>query len=147
MSKKLAGTLAIAAALFIAGCADMQSKMPDWMPGSGAIKVALSGAEEVPPAKTEGSGSGSFRVAEDRTLTGSVTTKGVAGTAAHIHQGAKGKNGPVIVPLTKNGDTYSVPEGRKLTEAQVTALKEGNLYVNVHSNKYKGGEVRAQLMP
>lgn len=146
-SKGLAAAFATAAALAMAGCADMQSKMPDWMPGSGAIKVTLSGAEEVPPAKTEGSGSGSFRVAEDRTITGSVTTKGVAGTAAHIHQGAKGKNGPVIVPLTKNGDTYSVPEGRKLTEAQVTALKEGNLYVNVHSNKYKGGEVRAQLQP
>jgi hypothetical protein len=147
MSNRFAGILAIAAALLIAGCADMQSKMPDWMPGSGAIKVTLSGAEEVPPAKTEGSGSGSFRVAEDRTITGSVTTKGVAGTAAHIHQGAKGKNGPVIVPLTKNGDTYSVPEGRKLTESQVKALKEGNLYVNVRSNKYKGGEVRAQLQP
>ncbi|HEX9185370.1 MAG TPA: CHRD domain-containing protein [Burkholderiales bacterium] len=147
MSHKITATVAVAAALFIAGCADMQSKMPDWMPGSGAIKVTLSGAEEVPPAKTEGSGSGSFRVAEDRTIIGSVTTKGVAGTAAHIHQGAKGKNGPVIVPLTKNGDTYSVPEGRKLTEAQMTALKEGNLYVNVHSNKYKGGEVRAQLQP
>ena len=145
--KSLAAALATAALTLVAGCAEMQSKMPDWMPGSGAIKVALSGAEEVPPAKTEGSGSGSFRVAEDRTITGSVTTKGVAGTAAHIHQGAKGKNGPVIVPLTKNGDTYSVPEGRKLTEAQVTALKEGNLYVNVHSNKYKGGEVRAQLQP
>lgn len=145
--KSLAAALATAALMLVAGCAEMQSKMPDWMPGSGAINVTLSGAEEVPPAKTEGSGSGSFRVAEDRTITGSVTTKGVAGTAAHIHQGAKGKNGPVIVPLTKNGDTYSVPAGRKLTEAQMTALKEGNLYVNVHSNKYKGGEVRAQLQP
>jgi hypothetical protein len=147
MNNRFAGILAIAAALLIAGCADMQSKMPDWMPGSGAINVTLSGAEEVPPAKTEGSGSGSFRVAEDRTITGSVTTKGVAGTMAHIHQGAKGKNGPVIVPLTKNGDTYSVPAGRKLTEAQMKALKAGELYVNVHSNKYKGGEVRAQLQP
>jgi hypothetical protein len=145
--KGLAAALATAALTLVAGCAEMQSKMPDWMPGSGAINVTLSGAEEVPPAKTEGSGSGSFRVAEDRTISGSVTTKGVAGTAAHIHQGAKGKNGPVIVPLTKNGDTYSVPAGRKLTEAQITALKEGNLYVNVHSNKYKGGEVRAQLQP
>jgi hypothetical protein len=145
--KSLAAALATAALTLVAGCAEMQSKMPDWMPGSGAINVTLSGAEEVPPAKTEGSGSGSFRVAEDRTITGSVTTKGVAGTMAHIHQAAKGKNGPVIVPLTKNGDTYSVPEGRKLTESQVKALKEGNLYVNVHSNKYKGGEVRAQLLP
>lgn len=147
MSRTLAGALAIAASVVLAGCADMQSKMPDWMPGSGAISVSLSGAEEVPPAKTEGSGSGSFRVAEDGTITGSVTTKGVAGTMAHIHQAAKGKNGPVIVPLTKSGDTYSVPAGRKLTEAQIKALKEGSLYVNVHSNKYKGGEVRAQLQP
>ena len=145
--KSLAAALATVALTLVAGCAEMQSKMPDWMPGSGAISVTLSGAEEVPPAKTEGSGSGSFRVAEDRTITGSVTTKGVAGTAAHIHQGAKGKNGPVIVPLTKNGDTYSVPEGRKLTEAQLKSLKAGELYVNVHSNKYKGGEVRAQLQP
>jgi len=147
MSRNLAGALAIAAAAVVAGCADMQSKMPDWMPGSGAINVSLSGAEEVPPVKTAGTGSGSFRVAEDRTITGSVTTKDVPGTAAHIHQAAKGKNGPVIVPLTKNGDTYSVPEGRKLTEAQLKALKAGELYVNVHTAKYKNGEVRAQLLP
>lgn len=143
----LLAALAITAATVLAGCAEMQSKMPDWMPGSGAINVSLSGAEEVPPVKTDGTGSGSFRVAEDRTITGSVTTKGVAGTMAHIHQAPKGKNGPVIVPLAKNGDTYSVPEGRKLTESQMKALKAGELYVNVHSNKYKGGEVRAQLAP
>jgi hypothetical protein len=53
----------------------------------------------------------------------------------------------VIVPLTKNGDTYSVSGGRKLTSAQLQAFKAGDLYVNVHSNKYKGGEVRAQLQP
>jgi hypothetical protein len=147
MSRNLAGALAIATAAVLAGCADMQSKMPDWMPGSGAISVSLSGAEEVPPIKVEGTGSGSFRVAEDGTITGSVTTKNVAGTMAHIHQGAKGKNGPVIVPLTKSGDTYSVPAGRKLTESQMKALKEGGLYVNVHTAKNKGGEVRAQLQP
>lgn len=136
-----------AAAIALAGCATVQDKMPDWMPGSGAIKVSLSGAEEVPPVNADGSGSGSFRVASDGTISGSVTTKGVNGTMAHIHQGGKGANGPVIVPLAKNGDTYSVPEGRKLTEGQMQALKAGNLYVNVHSDRYKGGEVRAQLKP
>jgi hypothetical protein len=125
----------------------MRGKMPDWMPGSGAISVKLSGAEEVPPVNAPGTGSGSFRIAEDGTVTGSVTTKDVPGTMAHIHLGARGKNGPVIVPLTKNGDSYSVPEGRKLTSSQLQAFKEGNLYVNVHSNKHKGGEVRAQLQP
>jgi len=141
------GLLAITGAIALAGCADMQSKMPDWMPGSGAINVSLTGAEEVPPVSTAGGGSGSFRVAEDGTISGSVTTKDVPGTMAHIHQAAAGKNGPVIVPLTKKGDTYSVPEGRKLTAAQLQALKAGDLYVNVHSNKNKGGEVRAQLKP
>jgi hypothetical protein len=142
----LAGT-ALAAVLALSACESMQSVMPDWMPGSGAIKATLSGAEEVPPLNVPGSGSGSFRVAEDGTLTGSVTTKDVAGTMAHIHRGAKGVNGPVIVPLSKNGDTYSVPAGRKLTSAQIEDLKKGNLYVNVHTARNKGGEVRAQLQP
>ena len=135
--------LAVIAVLSLASC----SSMPSWMPGSGAMKVNLTGAEEVPPVNTQAKGSGTFRVADDGTVTGSVTTEGVSGTMAHIHQGAKGQNGPVIVPLTKNGDTYSDPDGRKLTPAQIEALKAGNLYVNVHSDKFKGGEVRAQLQP
>ena len=137
----------IAAVLVSAGCSSMRDKMPSWMPGSGAMKVSLTGAEEVPPAKTDAKGSGTFRVVEDGTITGSVTTEGLKGTMAHIHQGAKGQNGPVIVPLTKNGDTYTVPDGKKLTQAQLEALKAGNLYVNVHSDRYKGGEIRAQLQP
>ena len=106
MNVMRASAWTMVAAIALAGCADMRSKMPDWMPGSGAVKVSLTGAEEVPPVTTDATGSGSFRLAEDGTVSGSVTTKGVAGTAAHIHLGAKGRNGPVIVPLTKQGDTY-----------------------------------------
>ena len=135
------------AALALAGCAQVQGTLPHWMPGSNAVGVKLSGAEEVPPVQTVGSGSGSLRLAEDGTLSGSVTTKDVPGTAAHIHLGAKGKNGPVIVPLDKKGDTYSVPAGRKLSAAQVKAWKDGELYVNVHTAKHKGGEVRGQIQP
>jgi CHRD domain len=147
MITSTARTLAFVAAVALAGCASVRDKMPAWMPGSGAIKVSLTGAEEVPPVSTQAKGSGSFRVTEDGTLSGSVKSEGVQGTAAHIHRGAKGQNGPVIIPLTKDGDTYSVPEGRKLTEAQMQDLKSGNLYVNVHSNTHKGGEIRAQLQP
>ena len=147
MKRTMAWLLAAGAALALTGCAGVRDKMPDWMPGSGAVSVNLSGAEEVPPVKASGSGSGSFRVAEDGTVTGSVTTKGVPGTMAHIHMGAKGQNGPVIVPLSKDGDTYSVPPGRKLTAAQLEAFKKGSLYVNVHTARNKGGEVRGQLQP
>lgn len=147
MSTQAMKILAVSAALVLAGCAQVQGTLPHWMPGSNAVGVKLSGAEEVPPVKVTGSGSGSFRLAEDGGITGSVTTKDVAGAAAHIHIGAKGKNGPVIVPLEKKGDTYSVAEGRKLTAAQIKAWKTGELYVNVHTARHKGGEVRAQIQP
>ena len=140
---KISNLFLSAAVVALAGC----SSMPDWMPGSGAIGVKLSGAEEVPALSVPGTGSGSFRVASDGTITGSVTTKDVAGTMAHIHRGAKGQNGPIVVPLDKNGDTYTVPAGRKLTPQQMDDLKAGNLYVNVHTNRNKGGEVRGQLNP
>lgn len=111
------------------------------------MKVTLSGASEVPPVATQATGSGTITVNDDKTVSGSVTTTGIAATAAHIHQGAPGANGGVLIPLTKNGDTFSVPPGAKLTDAQYQALQAGNLYVNVHSEAHKDGEIRAQLKP
>jgi hypothetical protein len=40
-----------------------------------------------------------------------------------------------------------VPEGRKLSASQVKAWKAGELYVNVHTARHKGGEVRGQIEP
>ena len=139
--------LLVAAASLLASCATYQDNAPSWLPGSGAVSVKLSGTEEVPPVNVGGSGSGTIRVNADGTVSGSVTTTGVQGTMAHIHQGAKGANGPVIVPLTKSGDTYTVPAGAKLNDAQMQAFKAGNLYVNVHTAAHKGGEIRGQLNP
>jgi len=147
MIKVIVKLVLVIAALSLAGCSTYSNNAPSWMPGSNAIKVNLTGTDEVPPLSVPGSGSGTIRVEEDGTVSGSVTTKDVAGTMAHIHRGAKGTNGPVIVPLDKNGDTYTVPAGRKLTPEQIKDLKAGNLYVNVHTAKNKGGEVRGQLTP
>jgi CHRD domain len=134
---------AVFALITLAACGTMSDMM-----GMGkTVSVSLSGAEEVPPVSTSARGSGSFTIANDGAVKGSVSTTGVSGTAAHIHQGAKGQNGGVIVPLTKNGDTYTAPDGAKLTEAQMSAFKAGNLYVNVHSAANKGGEIRGQLQP
>ena len=148
MTRKIAKLLVgITVGLSLTACSTYRNVVPDWMPGSGAIAVKLSGTEEVPPLSVPGTGTGSFRVASDGTITGSITTKDVQGTMAHIHRGAKGQNGPIVVPLDKNGDTYTVPAGRKLTPQQMDDLKAGNLYVNVHTNRNKGGEVRGQLAP
>lgn len=109
------------------------------------IKVTLSGANEVPPVTTAAGGGGAITVGDDGSVSGSVSTTGVAGTAAHIHDGAVGKNGPVILPLTKEGDAYKVPAGAKFTDAQMASFKAGNLYINVHSAANPGGEIRGQL--
>jgi CHRD domain len=113
-----------------------------------AADLKLSGANEVPPVTTTASGSGTITVAGDGSVSGSVKTTGIVATAAHIHVGAAGKNGPVIVPLAKGADgEWSVPPGAKLSAEQMTSYKAGELYVNVHSEANKGGEIRAQLAP
>ena len=112
------------------------------------VKVMLSGGQEVPPVSSSGAGTGAITVGEDNSVSGSVKTTGVNGTMAHIHNGAAGKNGPVIIPLTKDGDgTWTVPSGAKLTDAQYAAFKAGDLYVNVHSAQHQSGEIRGQLKP
>lgn len=109
------------------------------------VKVTLSGSQEVPPVTTSASGNGVITINPDKSVSGSITTSGIAATAAHIHVGAAGKNGPVIVPLSKSGDGFSVPAGAKLTDEQMKSFKAGGLYVNVHSAAHPGGEIRAQL--
>lgn len=140
MKRSLPSLLAAAiAAVALAGCAGM---------GGGRGGQQLSGDEEVPPVSTSASGSGNIAVADDGSVSGSVNTRGIKGTMAHIHVGAAGANGPVIVPLQQTSDgVWSVPAGAKLTGEQLVRYKAGDLYVNVHSDAHKGGEIRAQLKP
>lgn len=109
------------------------------------LTVKLAGSNEVPPVTSSASATGKITVGDDGTVSGSISTTGIAGTAAHIHEGAPGKNGGVVFSLTKDGDSFKVPEGSKLNEAQLASFKAGNLYVNVHSAANPKGELRAQL--
>lgn len=112
------------------------------------MNLKLGGAAEVPPVTTPAAGTGKITVGADRSVTGSVTTTGMKGTMAHIHEGAAGVNGRVAIPLVSDGDgKWLVPAGTKFDEAQYAAFKAGKLYVNVHSAQHPGGEVRAQLTP
>jgi hypothetical protein len=111
-------------------------------------KVTLTGAEEVPAVTTTAAGTGTIKVAADKSVSGSVTTKGIEGVAAHIHIGAVGKNGPPVITLTQTSPgVWSVPDGSKLSDEQFASYKAGELYVNVHSAEHKSGEIRAQLKP
>ncbi len=109
-------------------------------------KAKLTGKQEVPAVETNASGSARFEVKQNMSISGTVNTDNIQGVAAHIHEGAAGANGDVAIPLTKKGSNqWTVPDGVKLTAAQMDALKAGNLYVNVHSQAHPGGEIRGQL--
>ena len=134
----LAGTLGI-----VAGCTTMQGPSPMY-----TQTVTLSGANEVPPVATSATGTATVTIHPDHTVSVKESVSGMTATASHIHQGAAGANGPVIVPFVKTGDNaFASPENAKLTDAQYEAFKAGNLYVNVHSAAHPGGEIRAQLKP
>ena len=115
---------------------------------AGEMNVKLTGAEETPAITTDALGTSTIKVSADKSVTGSVKTTGLAGTMAHVHLAAKGQSGPPIITLEKtSASEWSVPAGAKLTDEQYAAYKAGNLYVNVHSDAHKGGEIRAQLVP
>ena len=138
--------LALVAAGTLGGCAQwnqMMSGAPAMMVGH---RVTLTGAQEVPPVNTTAAATGVVMIAPDRSVSGAITTTGINATAAHIHEGAAGANGPVIVPMVKDGENKFVfPAGSKVTDAQYDAYKAGRLYVNVHSAANPGGELRAQI--
>jgi hypothetical protein len=144
MTERFLWTIALGAAALLPVAAGAQTPSP---PPSGS-NVVLSGKQEVPAVTTNASGSGTITVLMDRSVSGSVTTTGIAGTAAHIHLAGPGQNGPVIVPLNKTGDNvWSVPPSIRLNDVQYEAYKLGNLYVNVHSAANPGGEIRGQITP
>ena len=116
------------------------------------LTTALSGAQEVPAIATPGSGTASLAVdLNSGAVSGTVTFTGLTAnaTAAHIHQGAAGANGPVILPLAGGegvtAGTWTVPTGSILTAAQLTALRADGLYVNIHTGTNPGGEIRGQI--
>ena len=127
--------------------------------GASGYKVAyLSGANEVPAVVSPAGGSviverngntitlsGSFSG-----LTGTIATEILGG--AHIHTGLAGRNGPVAFPLNLeiNGDSTAATLMADdnvfvLNAAQLAALDNDMLYVNVHSSAVLSGELRGQL--
>lgn len=110
-------------------------------------RASLSGEQEVPPVVTGALGTGTLaHDSPSGNIRGSITLDGVTATAAHIHEGAVGVNGPIIVHLAETAPgTWSVPAGAMLTESQVAALAAGGLYYNAHSTANPGGEIRGQI--
>lgn len=108
----------------------------------------LSGASEVPPTASQGTGTATVTL-HGTTLDYTVSYKGLTGTPlmAHIHGPAEpGKNAGVMVPL-KDVTADPIKGTATATQQQIDDIKAGKTYVNIHTEKNKGGEIRGQLKP
>jgi cytochrome c551/c552 len=121
-------------------------------PGSYKVNTKLNTRLEVPRPKgtTRGTGTftGTLKVvnAKRATLAWRLTFARLTGpaTAAHVHLGAPGKAGKVVVPLC--GPCRSGRGGtRRVSAAAATAMIAGRAYVNVHTKRNPGGEIRGTV--
>ncbi len=113
------------------------------------LTARLTGPQEVPPNTTKGTGTltASYDTVT-RKLTWSLAYSGLTGPAiaAHFHGPAgPGTNAPVEVALA-NVDKSPIKGSAVLTETQAKDLLGGNVYVNVHTNAHKPGEIRGQVL-
>jgi glucose/arabinose dehydrogenase len=130
--------------------------------GAGNFRAHLSGDEEVPPVDTLAQGQANFKFNQEGTQMEFklIVAKIENVVAAHIHCAPAGVNGPVGVtlfsggPISPNGTlaegTITAPDegnGCSWTGLQdvLTAIRNGNAYVNVHTQANPGGEIRGQI--
>ncbi len=112
----------------------------------------LQGSQEVPPTVTLGRGTVVVKynpATKMLTLNGDYQNLTTPITAAHIHVAPPGVANPApLFPLTNTGGTTGMLMGSAvLNDTQEADLLAGNMYTNVHTSTYPGGELRAQLMP
>ena len=110
------------------------------------LKATMDAKSEVPPNSSPATGTLTANYdTSSKKLSWKGSYSGLSGpaTAAHFHSGEAGKNGPVAVPITPATSPF---EGSAtLTDAQANDLLAGKLYVNVHTDANKGGEIRGQV--
>lgn len=115
--------------------------------GFGLSITSLTGDEEVPgPGDPDGRGLAVVVVTGERVCT-TVSVRGIeSATAAHIHRGAAGTAGPVVVHLK----TPARGASRSCTTVEHALARDirqhpSEFYVNVHNTPYPAGAVRGQL--
>jgi hypothetical protein len=117
--------------------------------GTTAVTATLTAKKEVPTPAGSPKGTGTFTgtVGAKRVLTWKLTFRGLTGPAAgaHIHLGRPGKAGPVAIVLCGTVCRSPMTGRATLTAVQLRTIRSGGAYVNVHTRKNPGGEIRGQV--
>jgi len=114
-----------------------------------ALSVSLSGANEVPAVTTTATGVALLKITADNRLFSKITVTNLETTdvlaAGHIHSGAAGVNGPVILGLCGSAADFNVTKIFTPSATLIASIKNDALYVNAHSATRPGGVVRGQI--
>jgi hypothetical protein len=128
--------------------------------GNATYVATLSGAREVPAVQTAATGMATFNRTGTR-VTYTVSASGFTTplTVGHVHIGAGGVIGSVIVPFTILAQSGAVATGsidlsRPITQGNITIsgdslrtlFDNGTAYVNLHTAAFPGGEIRGQIV-
>ena len=109
--------------------------------------ATLNGAQETPPNNSTATGSAALLLSPDeKSARLSLSFSGLSSgeTVAHVHGPAPpGVSAPPLVDLPA-GQVSDFPI--TLTAAQVQDLKNGLVYINVHSLNFPSGEIRGQFV-
>ena len=126
--------------------------------------VELSGSEEVPPVQTDATGSAELTAPHFDNIGYTVNVSNIDKvTAAHIHSGKLGENGPIVVTLFKTETPSAEPINGILATGNITnaklegpmagktlmdltkSIELGETYINVHTEENPNGEIRGQI--
>jgi hypothetical protein len=136
-TKIMLATLALGATVALAGPAFAEK-----------MKATLSGAAEVPPTTSTGTGTADIDYdAATKKLSWKVTYSGLTGpaTAAHFHGPAGPADKAGVAVAIPNATTSPAEGSATLTDAQAADLTAGKYYVNIHTAANPGGEIRGQV--
>lgn len=119
--------------------------------GGSVLTATMNGANEVPgPADPDGTGTAQFRMIRGAAvICFSITVHDITlpATGAHIHNGAAGVAGPIVVPLVPPGAGGTSSGCVSSTRTLVSAILDNpsGYYANVHTTDFPAGAVRGQL--
>jgi hypothetical protein len=148
MRKIIPFTLVMALALFAFSFSVMARKVTGKGQAGRSLSASLTGAAETAGGDTDGKGEVKVTLDPDKgEVCYELTVSNIeTATAAHIHEGAAGKDGPPIVTF----DAPATGSSKGCKTAAAGLIKQimqnpANYYVNVHNKEFPKGALRGQL--
>jgi CHRD domain len=126
--------------------------------------MIASGENEVPPTESQSTGLAEFNIIGTDSIEYNLNASNIENvTAAHIHGGPEGVNGPILVtlfdhqtPMDQVSENGTITEhnpafqsGTVTSEQQLhdfmRAMRNGQIYVNIHTEQHPDGEIHGQI--